>query len=607
MDEMMTRPHNKIASVAPTAREEGRRRVPLSLRRFFSSLNSGVSLVQTNSGVSTIGKSRSTMVEGLLDAHNTGRGRAGRFRALATASIPPLAVGATLGITYGNIGGCLEEPAFMERYNHPSSVTLQLLAAAMQLGCVLGSLFASWSSDHFGRRPTTLVAIAAVALASAVLAFPAIVQSSTSLLPLFFGRFLSGMGGGLACAVVPLHVSEVAPASHRGGIEASYQLAIECGILFAYVLNYAVTGTHYGWMLSLTASLPPSLCFLLWAGLYLPESPRFLVERGREVEAARVLGTLRTVNDDVAAEVAAIRLDVCDPSRAKRVGWVELCRGAARRKRVTVALLVLALQVGTGIDFVTVYAPRIFSQIANSTAPGSSAADLGGGLPVLDAGAAARVAVDVAATSAAAASTPFVGNGPELLYTIYVGLTFVVVTPFAIYAVDRCGRRALLLLGSAGMTLSLGGLAIAYPHLSSAASLRVLCVSCVLSYVACFSFSWGPVAWVLPSEMISYQLRAKVVAAGTVLNWAVDWLVVVSFLSLTRAFGDSGAFALYAIVNAAALLFVLLCVPESKGLTIEEASGDGVAGSQSEHPAHGQSNGHDLRYPTANSSNHERT
>ena len=136
------------------------------------------------------------------------------------------------------------------------------------------------------------------------------------------------------------------------------------------------------------------------------------------------------------------------------------------------------------------------------------------------------------------------------------------------------------------MTLPLGGIAIAYPHLSSAASLRVLCVACVLSYVACFSFSWGPVAWVLPSEMIPYQLRAKVVAAGTVLNWAVDWLVVVSFLSLTHALGDGGAFALYAVVNGLALAFVFVCVPESKGLTIEEASGQGDVDSESPSEQH---------------------
>ena len=107
----------------------------------------------------------------------------------------------------------------------------------MQAGCLIGSVFASWAADRFGRRLCILFAMLNVTLGSAILLFPAIATSSDWMAPLFVGRWLSGFGGGVACATVPLHVSEVALAAHRGAIEASFQLAIEMGILCAYAIS----------------------------------------------------------------------------------------------------------------------------------------------------------------------------------------------------------------------------------------------------------------------------------------------------------------------------------------------------------------------------------
>jgi MFS family permease len=130
-------------------------------------------------------------------------------RALLRAAVAPLACGFSLGVTYGNIGAVIEEPAFLERFHHPSDGTVQGLASIMQAGCVVGSLCASWCTDSWGRRPTILVAMAIVACSCVVLGLPT-ASLPTSLAALFGGRLLSGIGGGLACAAVPLHVSEVA-------------------------------------------------------------------------------------------------------------------------------------------------------------------------------------------------------------------------------------------------------------------------------------------------------------------------------------------------------------------------------------------------------------
>ena len=475
------------------------------------------------------------------------RGRATSGNALVVASFTPLLCGFSIGITCGNIGGVLQNSDFQRRFHNPDDLTLQLLAATMQAGSVVGSMFASWSADALGRRAAIKISMAVIVAGSAVLALPAVLPGS-QLFPLFVGRLLNGLANGLGCTVVPLHVSETAPARHRGAIESSFQLAIELGILVAYLVNWGVGEWRNGWTLALAAPLPTGLLFLVIASTQLPESPRFLVARGRSAEAAAVLASsLRTPLDDVGAEVAAIEAAHDEHAQAA-VSWTELL-GRGVRRRVIVAIVVLTLQVGTGIDMVTVFAPRIFAAAlggANATGDGSSSDGL-----------------DTAKAN---------------LYTILVGVVFCVVTPWTIVSIDTCGRRLLLLMGSALMTLSLVGLALAFRQLEQGhtqaygGTLPPMCVALVLTYVAAFSFSWGPVAWVIPSELIGSRLRAKVVALGTVMNWTADYAVVGSFLSLNHALGEAGSFALYALINLGAFVFVWLLVPETKGRQLEDVA-----------------------------------
>merc|ERR1712232_1307036 len=130
-----------------------------------------------------------------------------------------------------------------------------------------------------------------------------------------------------------------------------------------------------------------------------------------------------------------------------------------------------------------------------------------------------------------------------------------------------------LLSGSFGMVVSLGLLTFA-----SALSLPgTVSVTAVLLYVACFSFSWGPLAWVIPAELVHSRWRARVLGAGTVLNWIADYVVVSTYLSLKTALGTSGAFALYAVVNLFALVFVAMWVPETKGLELDEQARLGLS------------------------------
>jgi MFS family permease len=228
----------------------------------------------------------------------------------------------------------------------------------------------------------------------------------------------------------------------------------------------------------------------------------------------------------------------------------------------------LSLQVATGIDILTVYAPK-----------GAPAAPRARARPPPRAARAEQPACS--ALTVFDEISPGSGDDDsdasvrrDLFFTLLVGLTFVLVTPFAIVLVDRVGRRALLLAGGSGMCACLVGLAVCYSllgatHGGAHDALGAVCIVFVLGFVACFSFSWGPVAWIVPSELVPSAIRAKTVAAGTILNWLSDYLVVSTWLSLSGGLGTSGGFIVYALINAVGVAFVWRYVPETRGLDLE--------------------------------------
>lgn len=474
---------------------------------------------------------------------------------IAQAAAAPCFTGLALGIGYANIGGVIQSHFFKEVYGHPPDSTLQALAGAMQAGCIVGALGAGSLADSYGRLSASLVASVMLNLGCACCCVPLVTSTVTPLGVLFMGRALIGLGGGMLCTTVPMYVSEVAPSAYRGAIESTFQLAVEAGILLGYCVNYAfVPSDSDGWKISLGVQLLPSLLLpplFAWA---LPPSPHWLV-CFRPEEPAAAEKALRRCRPPMAVasmdhhpdelsgggggrgdsaddELQALqRLAATSAAHRQATGsgwraWAALW-APEQRQRVLVSILVIMLQVATGIDIVTVYAPQIFSDVS-----GASDDD----------------------------------ERTQLRYTIFVGIVFCAVTPFTVAYVDRIGRRPLLLAGSAGMAATMLGLS-ACGALSDVAegAADALSISFVLLFVLFFSFSWGPVAWVVPSEMVGSDIRAKVLAAGTVLNWASDYAVVSSFLSLSNLVGSHGVFAFYGCLNVAALVFVYVYVPETKG------------------------------------------
>lgn len=347
-----------------------------------------------------------------------------------TSSLAPACFGFALGVGYANIAGVVDSSSFKQTYHDPDDWVLELLAGIMQLGCVLGSIAVGVWGDKFGRVRIMRYATIVLLTGTALCGVPVFTHIPIALL--FVGRFFIGLSGGLLCAIVPIYVSEISPAKHRGAIESLFQLAVETGILVGYVVNYlAIPKSPHGWTFSLLAQFIATAAFC--APLFIRDGTLPVSHRWRRL---RQDATKR--DDDALSTVSMWNQD--------------------DRRSVLVALFTCTLQVGTAIDIMTVYAPSIFDHVLNSSDKDNDDDED--------------------------------DESRKLLYTIFVGLTFCLVTPVTCCYVDSLGRRPLLLAGSGGMTVSLLLLA-----LSERFGWGAFSIIFALAFVFAFSFSWGPIAW----------------------------------------------------------------------------------------------------------------
>jgi MFS transporter, SP family, arabinose:H+ symporter len=380
------------------------------------------------------------------------------------------------------------------------------------IGCMFGAGLAGTVSDRIGRRRFMLV--------SAVLFFISAVGCAVprNITQFVIFRFVGGLGIGSASILAPLYIAEISPARIRGALVSVNQLAIVTGILLAYFVNWAFAGfgpSNWRWMYG-AGTVPAAVFFALLFGV--PESPRWLVKRGREAEAERILA--RVENPETAAvEIRSIK----EALRLERGSFGELFRTGFRRPLLIACVLAVFQQI-TGINAVLYYAPRIFE---------------GAGFE--------RV-------SAIGQST-------------IVGLVNLLFTVVAILLVDKVGRKPLLLIAAAGMGVSQVLLAFALQARSLPGS-AILAV--ILLYIAFFAMAMGPIVWVIMSEIFPTRLRGSAMAAATVILWAADFAVTLTFPVISDRLNESTAFWIYAAMCAIDFVFILAVLPETKGKTLEE-------------------------------------
>ena len=401
-------------------------------------------------------------------------------------------------------------------------------------GCIIGALVAGWVARRLGRKGGLLLAGALFLVSAIGSAYPELGLGAIggmgpkALTPFIFYRILCGVGVGIASMLSPLYIAEIAPSGIRGRLVSFNQLSIVLGMLLVYFVNWAIAAQgddawikSTGWRLMLASEAIPAAIFVLLL-LGVPDTPRWLVMQGRRESAIEIL--VRLVGADSAhATVAEIEASLRLPSERSRTGLF------AFGPLVIVAGIMLSVfQQFVGINAVLYYAPLMFKNMG-------------------------------AATNTA------------LWQTIIVGLANVLFTVIAILSVDRWGRRPLLIVGALVMAVAMLSLGCLF----NAHQVGVAALCAVVLYIAGFALSWGPVTWVLLSEMFPNAIKNRAMAVAVAAQWIANLFVSWSFKvldgnsALNAAFNHGFAYWIYGAMSVLAALFVWRYVPETKQRTLE--------------------------------------
>lgn len=389
------------------------------------------------------------------------------------------------------------------------------------IGCIVGAAVSGYLGDRFGRKKVLIAAAVIYLVGDLGMAF------SKTFDLFIIARIIGGFGIGITSALGPLYNGEIAPAKYRGRLVALNQLAIVTGIFLVYFLNMYVVNqgdeawrVSSAWRLMFGLGAVPGLLFLGLLFL-VPESPRWLIKKGRPVEALPIL--LKIHGEELARkEVLDIKKSFKEEEENK-ASLRDLFKPGLRRA-FFIGVILAALQQVTGINAVMYYAPEIFRQ-----------ADM--------------------------------GANASLIQTVAVGFVNLVFTVLSLWLVDKVGRKALLLAGSVVMLICLSVIGFAFHTGNVAGSVLLIFI---LLYVASFAVSFGAVLWVVLSEIFPSRIRAKAIAIGTMTLWICDYAVSQSFPPLLRIIGPGTTFWLYAFMALVALLFTWRMVPETKGKSLEQ-------------------------------------
>lgn len=436
--------------------------------------------------------------------HSSGHAYATRISLVAAIS------GLLFGFDIAVINGAL---LLLRQQFGLTEMQTEQAASSLLIGCVFGAAIGGTFSDRWGRRKILLVSALLFALSAAGAALPRTLNEFMA------ARFAGGLAIGIASLLAPLYIAEVSPASIRGRLVALNQMAIVSGILLAYLSNWLLSflgADSWRWMF-LTAAAP-SIGF--FAGLFfVPESPRWLVESGREKEALDVL--TRVDGESAAAELEAIRETIAEES-----GKLSDLLAPGLRRATIIALALAVLQQITGINTILFYGSIIFKEQVGGQ---SESASIGA--------------------------------------NVIVGLVNFAATWVALGLIDKLGRVRLLIVSSSFMALGHIGMCLSFlsgqPNVLAVLASMLLCV-------ASFAIGLGPGVWVVMAEIFPTRIRGRAMSVSTVALWVACVALTMTFLTLARWLTPSGAFLLYSGICVSTALFVKWMVPETKGKTLEE-------------------------------------
>ncbi|MGN1234118.1 MAG: D-xylose transporter XylE [Candidatus Cryptobacteroides sp.] len=425
-----------------------------------------------------------------------------------------------------------------------------ITSSSALIGCIIGSALSGLAATRLGRRKSLILAGVLFFLSALgsfrpeFLFFTEGVPTLSLLVVFNLYRVLGGVGVGLASAICPMYIAEVAPSSIRGTLVSWNQFAIIFGQLVVYFVNFIILGDHIvpaieklgngvytilnpqeaawsiqeGWRYMFVSEVVPALAFTILL-LLVPETPRYLVMSGHQDKA---LAVLARINGRAEAEsiLGSIRETVSvKTEKLLSYGWMV----------IFVGIMLSVFQQAVGINAVLYFAPRIFESL---------------------------------------------GMGDPMMQTVIMGVVNISFTLLAILTVEKWGRKPLLIWGSIGMAAGAAGVALTSAFEALPA---IVAVVSIMVYSASFMFSWGPICWVLISEIFPNTIRGAAVAVAVAFQWIFNFIVSSTFLPMYNMslgsmenFGHVFTYLLYGIICLVAAVFVWKLVPETKGKSLED-------------------------------------
>ncbi|RJL21731.1 sugar porter family MFS transporter [Bailinhaonella thermotolerans] len=425
------------------------------------------------------------------------------------------AVGALGGFLFGYDTGVVSGALLFIKHDfHLGAFEQGLVVSILLLTAMAGALIAGRTADRVGRRPL-LIGVAVVFTLGLLAA-----SLAPNYVTLLVARAVLGLGVGGASAIVPVYLSEIAPARIRGALVSANQLLITIGIVVSYVVDLVFAGTE-NWRAMFAVGIVVSALMLI--GLFfVPETPVWLQRNGREDQARRVLCEVVPA-DRVDGVLRSYRTS--GDQGGGKVSWRRLLRSSARPALV-IGLALAAFQQFAGINTIIYYAPTIMEDT------GLNASN-------------------------------------SIVYSVIIGSINVVMTLVAMPLTDKAGRRRLLIISLTGMTISLIPLGLTFTKLHGSGASTIALV-CILVYIASFAIGLGPVFWLLNSEIYPPSVRGEAASLATMVNWLSNFIVGQAFLPVAAAIGQGPTFWIFAVIALLALLFVIKFVPETKGRSFEE-------------------------------------
>lgn len=442
--------------------------------------------------------------------------------------------GLLFGYDTGVIGG--SQLYFTEYFNFTKAQQGWAVSSALY-GCLIGALLAGWISARFSRKYALLLS----ALLFTISAWGSGMPESLTVLVIF--RLIGGLGVGIASMAAPMYIAEIAPPKKRGTLVSYYQLAIVIGFFSVFLATYLIGGgdssslspeelelihqynVGRGWRVMFWSELIPAISFFILL-FFVPNSPRWLIMKGRDIEAKNVLQKVTSSFEEAEKEFQEIKSSIS--ANSTQVKLSVFSKGLGFVLFLGIALSIL--QQVTGINAILYYGAEIFSTA--------------------------------------------LGYGPEdaLKQQLLLGAVNLVFTFIAIYQVDKWGRKPLLIMGTIGMFLGIGTLGLSI-YLNQ---LGLVSLISMLVFIASFALSMGPVTWVILSEIFPNKIRSQAMSIAVAAQWLFNAIVANTFPIVNGSsvnhdsFNGALPYFIFAAMCVATILFVLKFIPETKGKTLEE-------------------------------------